>query len=152
MILGLLSGFVTLSILGGGGYYLWHTHSKVQAIEKRISDAEVDRKKMGEIARTRPLNVEEQNRLFEASKTLENIAPESNEAQKYRAYALGGVVTFVIPAFVTVAFFIMFLVKWLRARKADKAAAEEDDYGDEAEMEEAPAAKNKPKPMPADDE
>lgn len=137
LVLGLFSGLITLVILCGGGSYLWHTHSTVEKIDKRINEdkAEADR------LRIRALNQDELKRLQELNKRLDD-ATEYNEAQKYRAWALGGVVTFVIPALMTLAFLIMFLVKWLKARKADKPAAEEDD---EEESEEEPPAPTKAK-------
>ncbi|MSQ93696.1 MAG: hypothetical protein EXR98_03975 [Gemmataceae bacterium] len=140
LVLALIFGFITLTILCGGGYYFWHTHSKVQAIEKRISDAEDERKKLDKLGKTKPLTIEEQTKRNEANKVIENIAPESNQAQKERAYSLFGL-TFIIPGLMTVAFGIMFLVKFLKARAAEKKAAE----ADEEEEEEEVPVKKKPK-------
>jgi hypothetical protein len=141
LVLGLLSGLLTLLILVGGGYALWHTHGEVRFYEKQLED---EKKKADQILKDPKKTPDETKWLREFGVREATNVDKANEAGRYRTYAVVGVVTFIIPALMTVAFMTMFLASWLKSRAAARKAAANAAEEEDEEAEEAPDEKSKP--------
>jgi flagellar biosynthesis/type III secretory pathway M-ring protein FliF/YscJ len=127
LIIALFCGFLSLVACTGGGYGIWHTHSKVKLLEQSIEEDERELKDTKKIVRGARFE-ELENRLRESDK-------EKAEFERYRVFAIAGAAISVIPGLMTLAFLGLAVAKFM---KKSRPAPEDDE---EFEEEEEPAEK-----------
>ncbi|MBI2805271.1 MAG: hypothetical protein HYX68_09865 [Planctomycetes bacterium] len=120
LLIAMFMGLITLLVVAGGAIAIWHTHDKVTVLEQKNKKNQDEANELEARARKGPVNFA---RLRDLRNMLEVDVPAANEARQERFYAIGVLISSVVPALMTLPFFTMFLVKWLKARAAAKKAA-----------------------------
>jgi hypothetical protein len=133
LIMALFCGFLSLVACAGGGYSTWYTHDNVRRLEKSIEDdgKELkDKKKFVMPARREELD----KRLAKSDKEMDQYV-------RYRYFAIAAAAISIIPAFMTLAFLVMAVAKFMK--KTRPASQEDEDAEQPAEKK--PTRKTKPK-------
>jgi hypothetical protein len=139
LIIALFCGFLSLVACAGGGYGIWHTHTKVKFLEKSIEE---DDRELNDID---PKKFVKGARLDLLEKRLRESDKEKAEFERYRYFAIAAAAISVIPGLMTLAFLVVAVAKFMKSRPAadDDEEVEEDE--EPPEKKPTPKAKTKPK-------
>lgn len=129
LVMCFLCGATTFLLCGGGGGALWHTHSHVKVLEKRLEEDDIT-KNPPKVPLTRAQADERDRRMAEGDK-------EKSNYELYRIVAAASMGVGVLTALMTLAFGVMGMMNWFK-KPSKKAAAADDDEAEDADEPDEP--------------